>query len=112
MTPTVCKEFGPVSYGYARLDAFGRIYNRVLQHIISAEALREIIVRRLPADVWAAASWDVETVLSGKDQSHLLVRSLQKLNPYLPSGASNKTAMVIRRMIIRECSSIARRLGR
>ena len=28
-----------IKYGYARLDAFGRIYNRVLQHIISKEQL-------------------------------------------------------------------------
>ncbi len=28
-----------INYGYARLDAFGRIYNRVLQHIINKEQL-------------------------------------------------------------------------
>ena len=39
-----------VKYGYARLDAFGRIYNRVLQHTINSdqvgEKLRSIIVTR------------------------------------------------------------------
>ncbi|MET0156146.1 MAG: di-heme-cytochrome C peroxidase [Rickettsiales bacterium] len=30
----------PVDYGYARLDAFGRIYNRVLQHTINREQLK------------------------------------------------------------------------
>ncbi len=29
-----------VDYGYARLDAFGRIYNRVLQHVINKEQLK------------------------------------------------------------------------
>ena len=30
----------PVKYGYARLDAFGRIYNRVLQHAINPQQVR------------------------------------------------------------------------
>lgn len=31
------------AYGYARLDAFGRIYNRVLEHVISEKELRELL---------------------------------------------------------------------
>lgn len=34
------------SYGYARLDAFGRIYNRVLEHIINERELRELLLDR------------------------------------------------------------------
>ncbi len=30
-------------YGYARLDAFGRIYNRVLEHLINEKELRELL---------------------------------------------------------------------
>ncbi|MBS0425527.1 MAG: ribonuclease E [Proteobacteria bacterium] len=30
-------------YGYARLDAFGRIYNRVLEHVINERELRELL---------------------------------------------------------------------
>jgi len=30
-----------VNYGYARLDAFGRIYNRVLEHVINRAQVRE-----------------------------------------------------------------------
>jgi hypothetical protein len=33
----------PTQYGYARLDAFGRIYNRVLEHIINERELRELL---------------------------------------------------------------------
>src|ERR1700691_2555669 len=29
------------AYGYSRLDAFGRIYNRVLEHVITQEELKE-----------------------------------------------------------------------
>ncbi|HYP04748.1 MAG TPA: di-heme-cytochrome C peroxidase [Bryobacteraceae bacterium] len=30
-------------YGYARLDAFGRIYNRVLEHVVNGESLRNVL---------------------------------------------------------------------
>jgi cytochrome c1 len=33
-----------VDYGYARLDAFGRIYNRVLEHVISRNQLRDVLL--------------------------------------------------------------------
>lgn len=33
-----------VEYGYARLDAFGRIYNRVLEHVISRQQLRDVLL--------------------------------------------------------------------
>jgi hypothetical protein len=32
-----------VEYGYGRLDAFGRIYNRVLEHVISRAQLEELL---------------------------------------------------------------------
>ena len=31
----------PTRYGYYRLDAFGRIYNRVLEHIVTQDQLNE-----------------------------------------------------------------------
>lgn len=33
-------NYSEVNYGYARLDAFGRIYNRVLQHVLSRDQLK------------------------------------------------------------------------
>lgn len=33
-----------VDYGYGRLDAFGRIYNRVLEYVISPAQLRDVLV--------------------------------------------------------------------
>src|SRR5690606_37334509 len=33
-----------VEYGYARLDAFGRIYNRVLEHVISRKQVRDVLL--------------------------------------------------------------------
>lgn len=39
-----------VDYGYARLDAFGRIYNRVLEHVISRDQLRDVLLGATQAD--------------------------------------------------------------
>jgi len=33
----------PVRYGYSRLDAFGRIYNRVLEHVLNTKALEDVL---------------------------------------------------------------------
>ncbi|MEP7073445.1 MAG: di-heme-cytochrome C peroxidase [Nitrosospira sp.] len=36
-------NYSTTHYGYGRLDAFGRIYNRVLEHIISVKELNELL---------------------------------------------------------------------
>jgi len=36
-------NYSTTHYGYGRLDAFGRIYNRVLEHIISVRELNELM---------------------------------------------------------------------
>jgi len=33
-----------IDYGYARLDAFGRIYNRVLEHVLNAKQVRSTLL--------------------------------------------------------------------
>ena len=40
-----------LSYGYGRLDAFGRIFNRVLQHLVSREVAIKILKDKLPKEV-------------------------------------------------------------
>lgn len=50
-----------VEYGYARLDAFGRIYNRVLEHVISRKQLRDVLLGMTKAD-------DIDTNLLTKAQ--------------------------------------------
>uniref|UniRef100_UPI0035AE2BDC di-heme-cytochrome C peroxidase n=1 Tax=Nitrosomonas sp. TaxID=42353 RepID=UPI0035AE2BDC len=49
-------------YGYARLDAFGRIYNRVLEHIMSAQQLRELLADILSEDELTTVMSNVEPV--------------------------------------------------
>lgn len=62
-------------YGYARLDAFGRIYNRVLEHIMSAQQLRELLAGILSPAELAQVMADVEPLLSGSDRDHIIERA-------------------------------------
>lgn len=59
-------------YGYARLDAFGRIYNRVLEHVMSAQQLRELLADILSPDELTAVISNVEPVLSSHDRDHII----------------------------------------
>lgn len=66
-------------YGYARLDAFGRIYNRVLEHIMSAQQMRELLAGLLSPDELEQVMKDMEPVLSSNDRDHLIERTQQYL---------------------------------
>ncbi len=61
-------------YGYARLDAFGRIYNRVLEHIMSAQQIRKVLTEILPPVELAEVMADVEPVLRSGDRDHIVER--------------------------------------
>lgn len=61
-------------YGYARLDAFGRIYNRVLEHIMSAQQLRELLTEILTTEELTEIMSNVEPVLSSTNRDHVIER--------------------------------------
>ena len=78
------------AYGYSRLDAFGRIYNRVLEHLITQEKLKEqlnLAVADLikegtltQADVDAIVPQQgTRGVLSNSQRDHLALRLSQQL---------------------------------
>jgi hypothetical protein len=77
-------------YGYSRLDAFGRIYNRVLEHLVSQEKLKEqldLTVADLveegkltQEDVASIVPQQKGGVLSDKQRDHLALRLSQKLS--------------------------------
>ena len=77
------------SYGYSRLDAFGRIYNRVLEHIITQAELKEQLDLTVSDLVNAGAltQSDVDLiqktqkggVLSDNQRDHLVLRLSQAL---------------------------------
>ena len=78
------------AYGYFRLDAFGRIYNRVLEHLITQEKLKEqldLTVADLvkegaltQADVDSIVPQQNGGVLRDKQRDHLALRLSQQLS--------------------------------
>lgn len=63
-----------VPYGYARLDAFGRIYNRVLEHVLSPDALADVLTGALPPAETKALLAKLNPVLSSENRDHLMER--------------------------------------
>jgi hypothetical protein len=78
------------AYGYSRLDAFGRIYNRVLEHIVTQDELKEQLNLTV-ADLVKAGTLSQEDVdsiaqqqrkggvLSDNERDHLVLRLSQVL---------------------------------
>jgi mono/diheme cytochrome c family protein len=71
-------------YGYARLDAFGRIYNRVLEHVMNPQTLREILTRVVPPEKTNELLEHLKPVLNAESRDRLLER-LAKLDEPIPS---------------------------
>ncbi len=58
-----------VEYGYARLDAFGRIYNRVLQHVINKPQVAEALLLTRFDDGAFLSKPEVSKVLDGINET-------------------------------------------
>ena len=60
-----------VEYGYGRLDAFGRIYNRVLQHLINKGQLKKkmLTIRTSTDDDYLLSADQVDAVLDGVNET-------------------------------------------
>jgi hypothetical protein len=59
-----------LEYGYARLDAFGRIYNRVLEHVINKEQLKlALLLINTPEDKRLLNEEQVNAVLDGVSET-------------------------------------------
>lgn len=65
-------------YGYARLDAFGRIFNRVSEHLLSVASLKDAMSRVLPREKYKLAVDVLEPVFYSDDLSHLLERVIER----------------------------------
>ncbi|MCB1737530.1 MAG: ribonuclease E [Gammaproteobacteria bacterium] len=66
-------------YRYGRLDAFGRIYNRTLEHVMSGDQLTAILSRMLSQEELAAVTRGVGDVLSADDRDHII----ERIQPFL-----------------------------
>jgi hypothetical protein len=82
-----------VEYGHARLDAFGRIYNRVLQHVINRQQLAGILkILKSAAGRDLLTPKQIDNVLEGIDETiigdegfALILKRLVKPNPDYPA---------------------------
>lgn len=98
-----------IDYGYARLDAFGRIYNRVLEHVINRQQVRLVLSgvtdsKRQPlmtaAEIDKVLDGISETII-GDTQFALIIHRLQLEEPGYP-GLTPKQMQKVKREIFNE----------
>lgn len=98
-----------VDYGYARLDAFGRIYNRVLQHVINKKQVRSLLLRATnfdgsrmltPAQVDAVLK-DIDPTIIGNTGFAEVFNRLKSSAPGYPNLAK-KQLISLRDLIFNE----------
>jgi len=98
-----------IKYGYARLDAFGRIYNRVLQHMINkpqlAHAMRLVLS---PTSQRVLTDAQIDKVLEGIDENiivdkqfGLVLKRLLSSEPGYP-GLNQRNLLRVRDQIFNE----------
>ncbi len=99
-----------IEYGYGRLDAFGRIYNRVLEHVLNKDQLATLLAltrsgidRRLITDEQITKVLDGigETIL-GDDEFAEIIDRLQRPTDQGYPGLSFKELLYVRNMIFNE----------
>lgn len=98
-----------IDYGYARLDAFGRIYNRVLQHAINKEQLKiSLAMINPPGRGRLLSLGEIELVIEGvdetiirDDQFAMIMQRLQSTRPGYP-GLGLKDMLYVRNQIFNE----------
>jgi cytochrome c1 len=98
-----------LAYGYARLDAFGRIYNRVLQHVINRDQLR-IALQNIadednkalldPAQIELVIQGLNETIV-GDDGFAKMLKRLQMTEPGYPA-LNDQQMMLVKDAIFNE----------
>ncbi|NQV99661.1 MAG: ribonuclease E [Rhodospirillales bacterium] len=98
-----------IKYGYGRLDAFGRIYNRVLEYVINKKQTGEILAQltsvsgeRLlnKAQIDKVLDGVNETII-GDDQFALIISRLQSKEPGYP-GLSQRQLLLVRNALFNE----------
>jgi cytochrome c5 len=67
-------------YRHGRLDAFGRIFNRMLEHVMSVDQLRRLLKDRLTAEEIDKVLVDLGPVLNAQDRDHLIDRLEKNLS--------------------------------
>ncbi|UZJ43702.1 cytochrome c [Marinimicrobium sp. C6131] len=98
-----------IRYGYGRLDAFGRIYNRVLRHVINREQMRDLLLAAEgPTGNLLLTEAEVDRVLAGIEPTLIddtaftrIVSRLQSSDDGLP-GLSQRSLLRLRNQLLNE----------
>ena len=103
-----------IDYGYARLDAFGRIYNRVLEYVLNAENVRQVMLSATapgtpPRRILNAAEVDkvlegIDPLIIGDEGFHVILSRLQSQDTGYP-GLGRKDLLYVRNAIFNEPSA-------
>lgn len=89
-----------IDYGYARLDAFGRIYNRVLQHVLSKSQLGDLLLSIMTPDHKALLTQaQVDLVLAGIDETIIGDKEFLLINNRLASTEPGYPALSVKQML-------------
>lgn len=101
-----------IDYGYARLDAFGRIYNRVLEHVINKDQLRlALLLITGPEGNHILNETQVDAVLEGVNptiigdvQFSLILKRLASSEGQYP-GLNQRDMLRVRNAIFNEADA-------
>ncbi len=101
-----------IKYGYARLDAFGRIYNRVLQHMINKDQLANAMRLTVgPTGNRILTNVQIDNVLAGvgeniivDSQFSLILERLASKAPGYP-GLNQRNLLRVRDQIFNEANA-------
>ena len=65
-------------YGYARLDAFGRIFNRVQEHVLGVEDMKRVLFGIMPYEQYTLLAADIDARFpKGQDRDHVFQKVMQ-----------------------------------
>jgi len=100
-----------LDYGYARLDAFGRIYNRVLQHVMNKEQVKLVLLGVTRGKNRLLGEQQVEAVLKGisetiidDQQFALIIERLQATGGDYP-GLDQRGLLLVRDAIFNRANA-------
>lgn len=89
-----------IDYGYGRLDAFGRIYNRVLQHVLSKQQVRERLVNAVsPSGSPMVTPAQADKVLADINETIIRDTEFTRISKRLMSDEPGFPALTQREML-------------
>ncbi|VAW66788.1 FIG00487748: hypothetical protein [hydrothermal vent metagenome] len=101
-----------IKYGYARLDAFGRIYNRVLQHMINKHQLANAMkLVTSPVGQRLLTNAQIDKILQGIDENIIVDKQFSEIIERLASrepgfpALNQKNLLRVRNQIFNEPSA-------